>query len=616
LPLIFTRHGLSYHLRVWDSDRNLIVNWSSTLGLQKQQSIENEDDLKLIEKMSNNPLSKAMDKIFVENFNVAQLSSDNVITKNLNLVEESKPMSDKDQDLSLDLEELDIGDLSSDSGDSQAKSAEMEGLDLRLDATSDLNLDDNLGSTVSNESESGPAVGEIYPVGDPNSFELSLEEDLNEDTDLSGEDSDENLEIEEDGETNEDNDDSSELYLEEDQIEENVDEISLVENQTTEHSKAEEDPALDVLEQDFQLTSTIEQLSVEAAASDFNLEASKTDGDIASSEPTLSSGDIALNVGSDIDFTVTSAELSEDALNKLKEIDQIMVHDKTLGDHQIENFKIGDEPSIELSGIEPFDSPLLDESKIEVQSNKSPQGSPVSKSNSLLQEASKEPISQHDSKLEPKASSLREISGAYTNELEKNHATISNLRADREELLKKIQVLEDEKTFNSRQTLSIRAELDEKKIELIIIRKKLNEEILNLKDNIKVFEEKALILEERNKMLSSEVDKANQKNKIDFKRVQLRERELEQKLELLKSDAEVQIRNRDLKIIELKRKIDSMEFDMESISQQEKKSIESKFELEDKLDRAIKTLRSAINLLEDDSEKNRVAEILKKNIDV
>ena len=137
-----------------------------------------------------------------------------------------------------------------------------------------------------------------------------------------------------------------------------------------------------------------------------------------------------------------------------------------------------------------------------------------------------------------------------------------------------------------------------------------------MKDRLKLFDEKRLILEEKNRILTTELDKAAQKNKIDVKKVQMRERELEQKLELLKSDAETQIRNRDLKILELKRKIDAMEFDMESISQQEKKSVESRFELEDKLDKAIKTLRNAITVLEDENERTNALSALKKNIDM
>jgi hypothetical protein len=214
------------------------------------------------------------------------------------------------------------------------------------------------------------------------------------------------------------------------------------------------------------------------------------------------------------------------------------------------------------------------------------------------------------------AQDLKEISTAYSGEMERMQATISNLRTDRDELLDKIQKLEEERMLQNRQSLTMRAELDEKKIELSIIRKKLNEEINELKDRLKFHDEKKLILEEKNRILMVELDKAAQKNKIDVKKVQMRERELEQRLELLKSDAETQIRNRDLKILELKRKIDAMEFDMESISVQEKRSVESRFELEDKLDKAIKTLRTAISVLEDESDQSSALEALKKNIDM
>ena len=176
--------------------------------------------------------------------------------------------------------------------------------------------------------------------------------------------------------------------------------------------------------------------------------------------------------------------------------------------------------------------------------------------------------------------------------------------------------MEEDKVLHNRQTLTIRSELDERKIELSIVRKKLNEEISELKDRLKLHDERRLILEEKNRILSQELDKAGHRNKIDLKKVQMRERELEQKLELLKSDAETQIRHRDLKILELKRKIDAMEFDMESIQVQEKKSVESRYELEDKLDKAIKTLRNAITVLEDESDRESAVQALKKNIDV
>lgn len=298
-------------------------------------------------------------------------------------------------------------------------------------------------------------------------------------------------------------------------------------------------------------------------------------------------------------------DLSADALKKLKEIDAIMEYDAS---------QVISKP--DLSALkdknldEPLVSPDLDLASLNFSAEDEEEENPPVKEDKKKKKKEEVTFSRELSQ------ELKEITGAYSGEMERMQATISNLRADRDELLAKIQKLEEDKVIQSRQSLSVRAELDERKIELTIIRKKLNEEINELKDRLKLFDEKRLILEEKNRILMQELDKAAQKNKIDMKKVQMRERELEQKLELLKADAETQIRNRDLKILELKRKIDSMEFDMESISMQEKRSVESRYELEDKLEKAIKTLRTAITVLEDESDRSNALTALKKNIDV
>jgi hypothetical protein len=300
-------------------------------------------------------------------------------------------------------------------------------------------------------------------------------------------------------------------------------------------------------------------------------------------------------------------DLSEDARKKLEEIDAIMDLDAS----QVNLAAPREELDAGLD--EPLVSPDLDLEGLSFDAEVPAEDPVPSAKEPRKKKKDAEPRDARDRNL---GEDLREISGAYSGEMERLQATISNLRTDRDELLAKIAKFEEEKVLEKRQALTLRAELDERKIELTIIRKKLNEEIGDLKDRLKLYEEKRLILEERNRVLLAELDKAAQKNKIDVKKVQLRERELEQKLELLKADAETQIRNRDLKILELKRKIDSMEFDMESISQQEKRSVESRYELEDKLEKAIKTLRSAITVLEDETDRTGALNALKKNIDM
>lgn len=334
------------------------------------------------------------------------------------------------------------------------------------------------------------------------------------------------------------------------------------------------------------------------------------DDGLSLSDDSLDLSDESLDLSGD-----DSPSLSDEAMEKLKEIDAIMVEDSNINvaegldlsefrgnseDKDIDQPLVSDDLNLDTLNFG-SDDLSLDELE-EVQEEK-----PKKKA---------KPVKETKARERDLGEDFREISGAYSGEMERTQATIANLRADREELLKKIERLEEDRVMHNRQTLTMRAELDEKKIELSIIRKKMTDEISDLKDRMKIQEERKLILEEKNRVLLQELDKAGQRNRMDVKKVQMRERELEQRLELLKSDAETQIRHRDLKILELKRKIDAMEFDMESITTQEKRSVESRFELEDKLDKAIKTLRSAITVLEDESDKSNALEALKKNIDM
>lgn len=442
-------------------------------------------------------------------------------------------------------------------------------------------------------------------------LEISIEEDepqalaLQDDgLDLSFE-ADENLELSADNEeielgdsASEPADDFGELSLDEEEGEE----LLLGEDDGEELSLGEEESLENLDELSFgNEAATVADnfgelnLSDDGGLDDLNLTA----------EPSLELGQ-DLDLG-DEELSLSEGDMSDDAMAKLKEIDAIM-------DYDASQVAIRTNP---LPPEDPLDEPLVSDDlnldslnfssdEIDTEEEEVVEEKPKKKKKEVREVREARDLGQD----------LRDISGAYSGEMERTQATISNLRSDREELLARIQKLEEERMMQNRQTLSIRAELDEKKIELTIIRKKLNEEITDLKDRLKLFDEKRLIIEEKNRILAQELDKAAQKNKIDVKKVQMRERELEQRLELLKADAESQIRHRDLKILELKRKIDAMEFDMESISVQEKRSVESRFELEDKLEKAIKTLRSAITVLEDESDRTNALDALKKNIDM
>ncbi|MBY0515773.1 MAG: hypothetical protein K2P81_02615 [Bacteriovoracaceae bacterium] len=226
-----------------------------------------------------------------------------------------------------------------------------------------------------------------------------------------------------------------------------------------------------------------------------------------------------------------------------------------------------------------------------------------------------EPVRVQSSNSEER-SSYKEVVGNYNHELERLQATLNHLRADRAELLSKIETLEEDKITHSRHFLGMRAELDEKKIEVQLLKKRMLEESQDLKYQYELEQERRKLAEERAKAYQAEVQGWQQKVKLEVKKVSSREKELEQKLELLKADAETQIRHRDLKILELKRRIDAMEFDLDTMNAMEQKSVGDKHDLENKLDKAIKTLRTAIGILETDDPKLATLEKLKKNLEV
>ncbi|MBT7610283.1 MAG: hypothetical protein HN576_11040 [Bacteriovoracaceae bacterium] len=199
-----------------------------------------------------------------------------------------------------------------------------------------------------------------------------------------------------------------------------------------------------------------------------------------------------------------------------------------------------------------------------------------------------------------KPSTKTRIDTLSSDELIRLQATIRQLRAERGELLGKISDFKATNKSLESENLGYKAELDELKIELQIFKKRKNNEYEDIIYQNEVSSEKRAILESKNKNLQKEFDRLNQKVRVDFNQIQQREKELESQLELVSMDSESQVRSRDMKILELKRHIDQLEFNMENASIKEQKSREDKVKLEDKLANAIKSLRRAMSMLEND----------------
>lgn len=182
-------------------------------------------------------------------------------------------------------------------------------------------------------------------------------------------------------------------------------------------------------------------------------------------------------------------------------------------------------------------------------------------------------------------------------------ATIRQLREELDEQLIELKQLRRENKELEQENLSLRAQSDELKIEQNILRKRHLAETEDLKYQLQLADEKRLTAEERLKHSEKHREKLEQKLRLDFSQVRQREKELENQLELLSIDHDTQIQTRDSKILELRRKIESLEFNMENASIREQKTNEDKKKLEDKLVKIMKTLRHSIENIDEDDHR-------------
>ena len=184
-------------------------------------------------------------------------------------------------------------------------------------------------------------------------------------------------------------------------------------------------------------------------------------------------------------------------------------------------------------------------------------------------------------------------------------ATIRELRIEREDLLQKIENNEVDKAGLHQKNLGFKAEIDELKIELEVLKQRHYKELEESRTALSLANRHKSIIEEKSRHFRSELEEVNQKFRVNFSQVKRREQELESKLELVSMDSASQLKTRDEKILDLKRKIDSLEFNMESLEFSEKKSKKHTKELEQKLSQIMKTLKSSLNQFqEEDSFSN------------
>ena len=134
-------------------------------------------------------------------------------------------------------------------------------------------------------------------------------------------------------------------------------------------------------------------------------------------------------------------------------------------------------------------------------------------------------------------------------------------------------------------------------------------EISDLKFQLKTKTDKAKLLEARVREAAEETEKIRERVKADIRKIRVRERELENRLEILRKDSEALIGARESKIIELKRKLDMIEFNMDLLQDQYNKEKERAATLKERLGKASQAMRVAGGFLEsgEDAKEEQAA---------
>ena len=137
----------------------------------------------------------------------------------------------------------------------------------------------------------------------------------------------------------------------------------------------------------------------------------------------------------------------------------------------------------------------------------------------------------------------------------------------------------------------------DKQVELEVLSRQVDDATAQLKERT----DKLRSVEVKLKFTIDEIDKVKERVRVDIRRIRVREKELENQLEILKKDSAALLIARDEKIVELKRKLDLLEFNMELIQEQYNKERHVSEELRNRLKDASIAMRQAGGYLDQEA---------------
>jgi len=193
----------------------------------------------------------------------------------------------------------------------------------------------------------------------------------------------------------------------------------------------------------------------------------------------------------------------------------------------------------------------------------------------------------------------------------------SQLKASQEQIKNLDQAVREERAINIELThlnSERQKKIEEFESQTENERASLERETVELRFQLKTKTDKARLLESQVKEATNEIERLKERVRSDIRKIRAREKELENKLEILKKDSEVLMGARDAKIMELKRKLDLLEFNMDLLQDQYVREKESSAKLRELFAKAAQVVRVAGGILDTSGATLESAELDQRSV--
>jgi predicted nucleic acid-binding Zn-ribbon protein len=167
-----------------------------------------------------------------------------------------------------------------------------------------------------------------------------------------------------------------------------------------------------------------------------------------------------------------------------------------------------------------------------------------------------------------------------------------------EDTIKRVS-LENEDLYH--QINDLKKKVGEQEQELQHAGKSMEGEVEQLRFEVKSKIDRIKFLEDRLNDSAEQYEKLKERVRLDIRKIRVREKELESKLEILKKDSETLIAARENKILELKRKIDLLEFNYDTLLDKNELEKGNVVKANEKIERILKILRLAVGVIDADA---------------